>query len=598
MTVSALDRSVDLDVTQKLGEGSFGAVYKASHKLTGAIVAVKIIANASSSKSEEDKIKGEIDILSRCDSPYIVGYFECFMRPPTMGKPGEMWISMEYCEGGSMTDLVEASAGYALPEDCIRAVCASIVLGLEYLHGVANVCHRDIKCGNVLLTSDGNVKLADFGVSAELSNTLNKRKTVVGSPYWMAPEVIQESHYDGRADVWSLGITTIEMAEGSPPHANLHPLRAIFVIPTKPAPTLADPDSWSPSMLDFVRVCCQKDASQRHDSAQLSYHPFVRQDVMALRAMHQGEVSTADADARAKYKKLAETQNRNPGLPAVQRVMDRMKKKLERLKKKRGDELQQDNNVETKNSESSSARSLRTAGMTTNSNGPLDALDQATLAMSSSRRHQEYSRDSPLNTNSNGHQAQSAFADTNNYSGLPEIAYNPALAKDEQFKKELKALNSAFEFKLTALHSAHELAVQKLASEAQIRNQVPFDVNNLMAQAYEQKGLDQKSKEKMEDLALSVPALREVIDKMSPLANETFSSSRPPTPPPKPPTVSPPSTSASSTTPQAKASSNGVEQPMSSNKSVSTMGSRSPISMDFVGEDIAPANSTPQEDES
>jgi len=151
MTLSQNDRSYELEILNLIGEGSFGAVYRATHRPTGAVVAVKVIANASSSKSEEEKIKGEIEILSRCDSAYIVGYFECFIKPPS-SKPGEMWIIMEFCEGGSMTDLLEANAGYSLPEDCIRAVCASIVLGLEYLHGIANVCHRDIKCGNVLLT--------------------------------------------------------------------------------------------------------------------------------------------------------------------------------------------------------------------------------------------------------------------------------------------------------------------------------------------------------------------------------------------------------------------------------------------------------------
>ena len=149
--LSQNDRSYELEILNLIGEGSFGAVYRATHKSTGAVVAVKVIANASSSKSEEEKIKGEIEILSRCDSPYIVGYFECFIKPAT-SKPSEMWIIMEFCEGGSMTDLLEANAGFSLPEDCIRAVCASIVLGLEYLHGIANVCHRDIKCGNVLLT--------------------------------------------------------------------------------------------------------------------------------------------------------------------------------------------------------------------------------------------------------------------------------------------------------------------------------------------------------------------------------------------------------------------------------------------------------------
>ena len=149
--LSESDPSSELEILNLIGEGSFGAVYRASHKSTGAIVAVKVITNASSSKSEEEKIQGEIEILSRCDSPYIVGSFECFIKPATT-KPGEMWIVMEFCEGGSMTDLLEANHGYPLPEDCIRAVCASIVLGLEYLHGIANVCHRDIKCGNVLLT--------------------------------------------------------------------------------------------------------------------------------------------------------------------------------------------------------------------------------------------------------------------------------------------------------------------------------------------------------------------------------------------------------------------------------------------------------------
>eukprot|EP00550_Attheya_septentrionalis_P004009 CAMPEP_0198289310 /NCGR_PEP_ID=MMETSP1449-20131203/7537_1 /TAXON_ID=420275 /ORGANISM="Attheya septentrionalis, Strain CCMP2084" /LENGTH=707 /DNA_ID=CAMNT_0043987617 /DNA_START=41 /DNA_END=2164 /DNA_ORIENTATION=- len=339
--MSKVDRSTELETFAMLGEGSFGAVYKARHRATDAIVAVKIIPNAiggygGSPDGETDKIMSEIDILSRCDSPYIVGYFECFIKPPAKRlDPGEMWIVMEFCEGGSMSDIIEAGGGTTLPEDCIRAACASIVLGLEYLHGVANVCHRDIKCGNVLLTNDGHVKLADFGVSAELTNTLNKRKTVVGSPFWMAPEVIRESHYDGRADVWSLGITTIEMAEGAPPHSNLNPLRAIFVIPTKPAPTLADPDNWSPEMLDFIRCCCKKDPSQRHDSAMLSSHPFVKQEVIALRALHvdssMGIRSTTGgaADAKNRYAKMGDIANRKPGLPALRRLMMRMRKSLE-----------------------------------------------------------------------------------------------------------------------------------------------------------------------------------------------------------------------------------------------------------------------------
>lgn len=489
----SIDRSWELEILNLLGEGSFGAVYKAEHKPSSAVVAVKIIANASSSASEEEKIKGEIDILSRCDSPYIVGYCECFIKPPTK-KPGEMWIVMEYCEGGSMSDLLEANNGIVLPEDCIRAVCASIVLGLEYLHGVANVCHRDIKCGNVLLTSDGHVKLADFGVSAELTNTLNKRKTVVGSPYWMAPEVIRESHYDGRADVWSLGITAIEMAEGSPPHANLHPLRAIFVIPTKPAPTLADPDNWSPEMLDFVRCCCQKDPNQRHDSAQLSSHPFVRKEVIALRMMHNGEMSTAEADARAKYRKIADSRNRKPGLLALRRVLDLLRKKLERVKKQRGAEKDMSEKTKTVESEKSGASPH-------GSSGPLDMSNQATVAISSSKDRDE-NGSAHQNGGSVGPQTPQVFSPNSGMYHTPSaLDIDPALANDEKFRMDLEKLSKAFETRLAALRSAHELAQQKLIAEARLRNNVPMDVRDLMYKAAERNEREQENRRALDEAA-------------------------------------------------------------------------------------------------
>lgn len=118
--------------------------------------------------------------------------------------------------------------------------------------------YRDLKAGNILLSTDGKAKLADFGVSAQLNNTLSKRKTVIGTPFWMAPEVIQESSYDGKADVWSLGITAIEMAEGMPPHFNVHPMRAIFLIPSKPPPKLTEPSKWSNEFNDFIKCCLVK----------------------------------------------------------------------------------------------------------------------------------------------------------------------------------------------------------------------------------------------------------------------------------------------------------------------------------------------------
>ncbi len=182
--LATTDRSSDLTILNRLGEGSFGTVWRARYKPTNQIVAVKIIPNTPSFDSETDKMMSEIDILSRCDSPFIVGYMSCFVKPPAkrLGE-SELFIIMEYCDGGSILDYIEKAGGmgsYAEGEEVIKAACASIVLGLEYLHGVANVCHRDIKAGNVLLTNDGHVKLADFGVSAEMTNTLNKRKTFVG----------------------------------------------------------------------------------------------------------------------------------------------------------------------------------------------------------------------------------------------------------------------------------------------------------------------------------------------------------------------------------------------------------------------------------
>jgi Protein kinase domain len=488
------DKCSEYCLLRLLGEGSFGSVYKAEHKESKAVVAVKVIPNGSNS-SDEEKVKGEIEILSRCDSPYIVGYFECFIRPAPANRPGEMWIVMEYCEGGSITDLLEASAGMPLPEDCIRAVCASVVLGLEYLHGVASVCHRDVKGGNVLLTADGHVKLADFGVSAELSNTLNKRKTVIGSPYWMAPEVIRESHYDGRADVWSLGITVIELAEGAPPHANLHPLRAIFVIPTKPAPTLADPDNWSPEMLDFVRCCCQKDPSQRHDSALLSSHPFVKQEVIALRTMHLGEASTANADVRKKYKRLIDATHRKPGLLAIRRVMGKLRQRLDMMRMQRSKDGNRQSNAHARHARSDvslvSAASPLERGSSENSRSPKAHYEGRGFECEDSL--------SPDTAKPHPHQ--------------PTILMDlePDLQNDSKFKEEVNLLSRAFKLKFEALRQAQQVALQKLIVQARIRNQVPLDVNHLMDKAAQQRMYDRTAKVALKSVATEIPALSTLL---------------------------------------------------------------------------------------
>mmetsp|Transcript_2283 Transcript_2283/g.3580 ORF Transcript_2283/g.3580 Transcript_2283/m.3580 type:complete len:593 (+) Transcript_2283:638-2416(+) len=487
------DRSSDLIISHMLGEGSFGAVYQAEHKPSHASVAVKVIPTT---EGESDKIKGEIDILSRCDSPFIVGYFECFIKAVPK-KPSEMWIVMEYCEGGSMSDLLEVAS---LTEDVIRAICASIVLGLQYLHGVANVCHRDIKCGNVLLTEDAHVKLADFGVSAELTNTINKRKTVVGSPFWMAPEVIRESHYDGRADVWSLGITVIEMAEGTPPHSNLNPLRAIFVIPNKPAPTLADPDNWSPEMLDFVRCCCQKDPNQRHDSALLSSHPFVKQEVLALRSLHEDEGSLSKLSASAKYRRQAQNMKRSAGLPPLQRFMHRVGRIMEESKQQ---EEPKENGIDNSNNGNHHGIVVTPQGSAplmggTNGDNDMSTGDFGTLAAGNREGAHGGGDDNDMVKI----QLAGYFPpDSEQYRAPKLLEVDPELKNDEQFHEEMTKLSKAFETKLTALKSAHWLTQQKLIAEAKLRNSMPLDVCSLMEQAAKSHSTDKASRKAMQDAA-------------------------------------------------------------------------------------------------
>jgi len=537
------DRSSELNVLRMVGTGSFGAVYQAEHKATHALVAVKIIP-CDEGSGEDQKIKSEIDILSRCDSPYVVGYFECFIKQQqSMSSPSfpmpksstEMWIIMEYCKGGSMSDLLsDHFNNMMIPEDVIRAVCASIILGLQYLHGVASVCHRDIKCGNVLLTEDAHIKLADFGVSAELTNTLHKRKTVVGSPYWMAPEVIREYHYDGRADVWSLGITLIELAQGQPPHANLNPLRAIFVIPNRPAPTLDDPDIWSPEMLDFVRCCCQKDPHQRQDSSLLSAHPFVRQEVMALRSLHQHNGSLTKLSATAKYERQATKEhNRSPGLPPLQRFVKRIHSlRAEEEKRKQAQQQQQQpppppqpqpsqNGAQNPNAEYQQhlndndpnktavtdmngfgiVTPLRDQIMVTQSHSHADSEPSQPPILEQAQSFTEQSEaSSTLPTHNNINPSNNYFDNlSEHYRPTKTLEIDPSLAGDEQLFSELEALNTTFETKLADLKAAHELAQQKLINEAKLRNSMPLDVSLLMEKAYERNKKYQISRRAMHD---------------------------------------------------------------------------------------------------
>eukprot|EP01111_Echinosteliopsis_oligospora_P013831 TRINITY_DN5063_c0_g1_i1.p1 TRINITY_DN5063_c0_g1~~TRINITY_DN5063_c0_g1_i1.p1 ORF type:complete len:474 (+),score=105.95 TRINITY_DN5063_c0_g1_i1:316-1737(+) len=261
---SKKDPDQEFQMLEKLGEGSYGSVWKAVHKQTGAVVAVKKVGIDN---DLEDLLK-EIDFMeSCCDSPFIVKYYGKYF------KDDELWIVMEFCGAGSVCDIMKI-CDKTLTEDQIAVICRDVLEGLKYLHGKRKV-HRDIKAGNILLNGKGAAKLADFGVSGQLSDTMAKRRTVIGTPFWMAPEVIQEVGYDEKADIWSLGITCIEMAESKVPYWNIHPMRAIFMIPSKPPPRLTEPDKWSKNFNDFVAKTLTKSPDQRLSAEALLSHPFI-----------------------------------------------------------------------------------------------------------------------------------------------------------------------------------------------------------------------------------------------------------------------------------------------------------------------------------
>lgn len=180
---------------------------------------------------------------------------------------------MEYCGGGSVSDIMRLRKK-TLTEEEISTILKDTLEGLVYLHARRKI-HRDIKAGNILLNSEGHAKLADFGVAGQLTDTMAKRNTVIGTPFWMAPEVIQEIGYDCLADIWSLGITALEMAEGKPPYGDIHPMRAIFMIPTKPPPSFRNPDRWSSEFIDFVSRCLVKNPEHRAIASTLLQHEFI-----------------------------------------------------------------------------------------------------------------------------------------------------------------------------------------------------------------------------------------------------------------------------------------------------------------------------------
>ncbi|KAJ4939500.1 hypothetical protein JOQ06_028948 [Pogonophryne albipinna] len=210
----------------------------------------------------------------------IATYYGAFVKKNPPGVDDQLWLVMEFCGAGSVTDLIKNTKGNSLKEEWTAYICREILRGLTHLHQ-HKVIHRDIKGQNVLLTENAEVKLVDFGVSAQLDRTVGRRNTFIGTPYWMAPEVIAcdenpEATYDFKSDLWSLGITAIEMAEGAPPLCDMHPMRALFLIPRNPAPRLKS-KKWSKKFQSFIESCLVKSHGQRPSTEQLLKHPFIRE---------------------------------------------------------------------------------------------------------------------------------------------------------------------------------------------------------------------------------------------------------------------------------------------------------------------------------
>jgi len=259
-----------------VGNGTYGQVYKGRHVKTGQLAAIKVM---DVTEEEEEEIKLEINMLKKySEHRNIATYYGAFVNKTAAGTDDQLWLVMEYCGAGSVTDLVKAKKGTSLPEEWIAYICREILKGLQHLHK-NRVIHRDIKGQNVLLTENAEVKLVDFGVSAQLDKTIGRRNTFIGTPYWMAPEVIAceqnvKSTYDYRSDIWSLGITAIEMAEGSPPLCDMHPMRALFLIPRNSAPRLRE-KKWTPKFQSFVEQSLVKNFHRRPSTDALLQHPFI-----------------------------------------------------------------------------------------------------------------------------------------------------------------------------------------------------------------------------------------------------------------------------------------------------------------------------------
>ncbi|XP_072911410.1 myosin-IIIa [Hemitrygon akajei] len=274
------DPSDTWEIIETIGKGTYGKVFKVLNKKNDSKAAVKILDPIY---DIDEEIEVEYNILrALSDHENVVKFYGMYYKRNARNKH-QLWLVLELCNGGSVTDLAKGllKRGERMSEPIIAYILHEALMGLKHLHNNRTI-HRDIKGNNILLTTEGGIKLVDFGVSAQLTSTCLRRNTSVGTPFWMAPEVIAceqqlDSSYDVRCDVWSLGITAIELGDGNPPLTDLHPMRALFKIPRSPPPKLHQPELWTETFNDFIAKCLIKDFELRPTVSELLEHPFIKQ---------------------------------------------------------------------------------------------------------------------------------------------------------------------------------------------------------------------------------------------------------------------------------------------------------------------------------
>ncbi|KAF2114795.1 kinase-like domain-containing protein [Lophiotrema nucula] len=281
--VVSKDRPLDsYNKQKKIGQGASGSVYVARIREGANSPTARRILQENGPRAQvaikqmdlrnqprKELIVNEIIVMKDSKHPNIVNFLDAFLQE----EQSELWVVMEFMEGGALTDIIDNNP--SISEDQIATICLETCKGLEHLHN-QNIIHRDIKSDNVLLDGRGNVKITDFGFCAKLTEQRSKRATMVGTPYWMAPEVVKQKEYGNKVDIWSLGIMAIEMIESEPPYLNEEPLKALYLIATNGTPRLKKPDKLSKELKAFLSVCLCVDVKSRASATELMSHDFLK----------------------------------------------------------------------------------------------------------------------------------------------------------------------------------------------------------------------------------------------------------------------------------------------------------------------------------